>query len=103
MHVLTAVSPLTFVELWRGGSLISRGRGTVTDGWLGLFNIATVPAARGRGLAGAAIGRLARWAREFDATSAYLQVEASNSKAQGLYDRLGFRTHHRYTRYGLTA
>lgn len=103
MHVLTAVSRLAFVELWDGSSLISRGRGTVTDGRLGLFNIATATGARGRGLAGAAVGRLARWAGEFGATSAYLQVEASNSRALRLYARLGFQTHHQYTRYGLVA
>jgi len=103
MHVLTSVSPLAFVELWDGSSLISRGRGTVTDGRLGLFTIATATEARGRGLARAAIGRLARWAGELGATSSYLQVEASNSRALRLYDRLGFQTHHQYTRYGLAA
>lgn len=101
LHLLTGVAPLIFAERWDDGALVSRGRGTVTDGRLGLYSIATSASARGRGLAAAGVGRLARWSVEHGATSAFLQVESTNDTAIRLYRRLGFQTHHHYTRYVL--
>lgn len=100
-HVLTSVAQLTFAQLYdAGGALVTMARGSVTgDGWLGLFAVETVPAARRRGLAQAAVGAIARWAALRGATRAYLQVESSNKAAIGLYGKLGFTQHHRYTRY----
>ncbi len=98
IHVLTAVDRVTFAEVREGATLLGRARGTVTDGRLGLFAIETAAAARRKGVATAMIVRLAGWARDLGATSAYLQVEESNADARGLYARLGFRTHHRYVR-----
>jgi N-acetylglutamate synthase len=99
MHVLTAVPLIKFIEYAEEASLQAMGRGTVTDGYLGLFAIETVPAARRRGLAQEVIGALARWAAEAGARTAYLQVESTNAAAIALYEKLGFRTHHRYVRY----
>lgn len=98
VHVLTAVDQVTFAEIRDGGTLIGRARGTVTDGRLGLFAIETAPEARRRGIGVALIGRLALWARDLGATSAYLQVEDHNAAAIALYAKLGFATHHRYVR-----
>jgi GNAT superfamily N-acetyltransferase len=98
-HVLTAVPRLRFCEYAESGALLSMARGSVTRGWLGLFAIETVPSARRRGLAGQALGVLARWARSEGAEHAFLQVEQHNSAAVTLYAKLGFSTHHRYTRY----
>lgn len=103
LHVLTAVDQVVFARYADQGALIARGRGTVTDGWLGLFGIETIPAARRRGLAQAAVGRLARWGAQHGATRAFLQVESHNEAAIALYARLGFVNHHRYTRFALTA
>lgn len=100
-HVLTAVAQLTFAQLYDdSGALLAIARGSVTgDGWLGIFAVETVPAARRQGLAQAAVGAIARWAALGGATRAYLQVESSNEAAIALYDKLGFTQHHRYTRY----
>ncbi|MBB5871677.1 ribosomal protein S18 acetylase RimI-like enzyme [Allocatelliglobosispora scoriae] len=103
LHVLTAVDRLTFARYAEEGRLLARGRGTVTDGWLGLYGIETVPSARRRGLAQSVIGRLARWGAQQGAERAFLQVESSNETAIALYARLGFATHHRYTRLALAA
>ena len=78
-------------------------RGAVTDGYLGLFAVETVEAARRRGLAQQVMGALARWAGEVGARTAYLQVESTNTVAVALYAKLGFRTHHRYARYSCNA
>jgi ribosomal protein S18 acetylase RimI-like enzyme len=98
IHVLTAVSTLVFAE-YREDELLARARGSITDGWLGVYGVATQPAARRRGLAAAVTGSLARWAVQRSAENAFLQVEATNEAALALYATLGFRTHHVYKRY----
>ncbi len=102
MHLLTGVRPVSFAEFRRDGRLVCRARGSVTDGWLGLIGIETAVEARGRGLARAAIGRLARRAADHQATGAFLQVEDVNERARRLYEGLGFVTHHIYERYATT-
>jgi N-acetylglutamate synthase len=99
IHVLTAVPLLRFCEYAESGGLLAMARGAVTDGYLGLFAVETVEAARRRGLAAQVVGALARWAGEAGAGTAYLQVESTNTAAVALYAKLGFRTHHRYARY----
>jgi ribosomal protein S18 acetylase RimI-like enzyme len=98
-HVLTAVPHLAFVGYHESGVLLGMARGTVTRRWLGLTFIETAEQARRRGLARSAIGALARWAQELGATRAFLQVSDNNTAALALYDSLGFRAHHWYTRY----
>jgi ribosomal protein S18 acetylase RimI-like enzyme len=98
-HVLTAVPQLAFAGYEEGGVLLGMARGTVTSRWLGLTFIETVEQARRRGLARGAIGSLARWAQRLGATRAFLQVSDNNTAALALYDALGFRAHHWYTRY----
>jgi N-acetylglutamate synthase len=98
LRVLTGVEPVVFAELG-GEALRCMGRGTVTDGWLGIFAVETATEARRQGLARQAMGALARWAATHAATRAFLQVESTNEPAIGLYERIGFHTHHRYTRY----
>ena len=68
-----------------------------TDGdWLGFGGLWVDPAARRSGLAFAIIGAFLDWGAAQGATTAYLQVLADNTAALRLYDRLGFREHHRY-------
>jgi N-acetylglutamate synthase len=98
LRVLTGVEPVVFAELG-GAQLRCMARGTVTDGWLGVFTVETATDARRQGLAQQALGALARWAAANAATRAFLQVESTNEPAIRLYERIGFHTHHRYTRY----
>jgi ribosomal protein S18 acetylase RimI-like enzyme len=44
----------------------------------------------------AVIAALLDWGAEQGASTVYLQVLADNQAALGLYDRLGFTTHHAY-------
>lgn len=57
--------------------------------------VITHPAHRGRGLAGALVGRLAR-SLLAEGLTVGLNVSEHNLTARRLYDRLGFRTVHRY-------
>jgi len=98
-HVLTQVPTITFIGLEHKDELLAMARGTVTRKWLGIFHVETVPAARRQGLARAAVGNLARWADANGASRAYLQVQDDNTPAIALYESLGFKPHHTYTRY----
>ncbi len=65
-------------------------------GWVGFRSIEVAPEHRRRGLGLAVMAALVGWGAEQGATTAYLQVVADNEPALALYERLGFRTHHRY-------
>lgn len=85
-----------FVSVEEHGQLAAVTLGVVERGWLGIFNTTTRPRFRRRGLALAAIGDLAEWARGYGATRAYLQVFSTNTAALRLYSKLGFSTLYEY-------
>lgn len=62
----------------------------------GLFEIATDRAERGRGHGRRILLSALKWARLRGARQAWLQVEADNDAALGLYRSLGFREAYRY-------
>ncbi len=62
----------------------------------GLFEIATAPAHQGKGHGRRLIRSALKWARLRGARQAWLQVEASNEAARGLYEALGFTEVYRY-------
>lgn len=64
--------------------------------WIGFGGLWVEPSARRAGLGLAVVGALLDWGAAQGATTAYLQVLADNAPAIGLYERLGFREHHRY-------
>jgi N-acetylglutamate synthase len=64
--------------------------------WVGLGGLWVEPSARRTGLGLAVVGALLDWGAAQGATTAYLQVLADNLPAVALYERLGFREHHRY-------
>jgi ribosomal protein S18 acetylase RimI-like enzyme len=71
-------------------------RGVVVDGWLVVTAVTVGEAYRRRGLATAVMASLGAWAAERGGHSCTLQVVSTNAPALALYDRLGFREHHRY-------
>jgi predicted GNAT family acetyltransferase len=79
-----------------GAGPVAIGRCVVDGAWAGFSAVEAVPEQRRRGLATLVMAALAARAAEEGAGGAYLQVEADNSAARALYDRLGFTTSHTY-------
>ena len=81
------------------GAVVARGRVALTehaDVWAGVSDLWVHESRRRRRLGHAALASLLDWAAERGATTAFLQVTDDNRAALGLYDRLGFVTHHTY-------
>ena len=90
-----------FAVLYDGGRPVASGRGALSDGWFGLFQISTVPEARRRGFGGAIVGSLLARGREAGARHAYLQVEVKNDAARRLYRSFGFEAAYSYSYWWL--
>ncbi|GAB3225143.1 GNAT family N-acetyltransferase [Glycomyces halotolerans] len=73
-----------------GDEIAAVGRVVVDDGWAGVFGLATLPHARGRGAARSVMVAMAAWAAARGADGMYLQVERDNPPALRLYERAGF-------------
>lgn len=82
--------PGAYVTVRAGPDVIAVGRAVAEDGWAGIFGMATVPSARGRGAGTRVLAALAGWARRHGAEHMYLQVEFDNTAALRLYERAGF-------------
>ena len=92
-------SPVPYTGLvWRdgAGTVQACGQFAREAGLVGLYDIFTAPAARGRGLARALCARLLVLARDEGARTAYLQVDAANAPARKVYARLGFQDAYTY-------
>ncbi|HYB18881.1 MAG TPA: GNAT family N-acetyltransferase [Streptosporangiaceae bacterium] len=66
------------------------GRAVADGGWTGVFNMATTPMARRRGVARLVLTSIAQWAVARQAPRLYLQVERQNLPARRLYQASGF-------------
>jgi GNAT superfamily N-acetyltransferase len=91
-QLLSRSAGACYATVQSGGQSLAAGVGCIGQGWLSLHGMRTVPAAQGRGLAGALIGTLADWAQAQGVGHAFLQVEADNAPALALYRRFGFQT-----------
>ncbi|WP_163548537.1 GNAT family N-acetyltransferase [Candidatus Frankia nodulisporulans] len=89
--------PTVYVTAAVDGVPIAVGRGVADGRWLGIYSMATLPAARGQGAARQVVATLASWAAQRGATHAYLQVEEVSTVARRLYAELGFRPVYRYS------
>ncbi|MDT0303647.1 GNAT family N-acetyltransferase [Streptomonospora wellingtoniae] len=74
----------------RDPSGAARGCAVLNGRWAGVYAMATRPADRGRGLAGAVLESLLEWAGAEGAEHAYLLVEQDNPVALRVYERAGF-------------
>jgi len=82
--------PHSYFTVFAGGEPVGIGRTVADGGWTGVFNMATTPGARRRGVARLVLSAIARWADAHDAPRLYLQVEQSNDAARRLYEATGF-------------
>ncbi|WP_231331669.1 GNAT family N-acetyltransferase [Actinomadura graeca] len=81
--------PSAYASATLGDDVVAVGRAVADTGWVGLFGMATLPEARGKGAARDLITAFAGWAAS-RADRMYLQVERANPPALRLYERAGF-------------
>ena len=95
--IVAAIVPRRrLLAIEEGGELVACGLGVVLPPFVGLFDIATRPDRRRRGLGRRVVGDLLDWGREHGATVGCLQVVPENAPAVALYASLGFREAYRY-------
>lgn len=82
--------PSTYASAYVGDGIVAVGRAVVDTGWVGVFGMATLPEARGKGAAREVLSGLAGWARGHAVEGLYLQVEQENRPATRLYEQMGF-------------
>lgn len=82
--------PCAYASAMVGDDLLAVGRAVADSGWAGVFGMATLPEARGKGAARTVLAALAGWAGAHEADRMYLQVERDNIPALRLYERTGF-------------
>lgn len=91
------ITPATaYASVMHNGEVIAVGSAAVEVGWIGYFNIATLPKNRRMGAAQALMRALGEWGKRMGASKGYLQVMTNNEAALRLYARLGFETLYHY-------
>jgi GNAT superfamily N-acetyltransferase len=78
------------------GEVVACGQSTQEAKLVGLYDVFTHERMRGQGLAGLLCERMLSLNANNGATTAYLQVEATNTAAQQVYARLGFMQGYNY-------
>ena len=89
-------APARFARLTLEGRTAALGACAVDGQAVGIFGMRTDPDFRRRGLARRVLDALLEQAAGLGARTAYLQVEAANALAIGLYAARGFSTAYRY-------
>ena len=89
-----------FASLEVDGGVVGVARLAFAQGWAGVFALHVAPEHRRTGVAVQLMGALADSSRARGIRSMYLQVLHASSPARGLYQRLGFSTHHEYCYLG---
>jgi len=92
LRILRRGSHSLFASARVQGQTVAVGSACLSHGWCGIHGMRTLPAWRGRGLAGALLATLCEAARERGLEQGFLQVEAANTAAQSLYAGCGFRS-----------
>lgn len=89
-----------FASLEVDGGTAGVARVAFARGWAGVFALHVIPRQRRDGVALQLMGAVAAASRARGIRSMYLQVLQASSPARGLYERLGFSTHHEYRYLG---
>ena len=83
-------APTIYALVQDGNRTVGVGRCVVERRWAGLFNVATIPEARRRGVARSILVAVATWAAGQGAERMYLQVTVQNQAGLSLYAGAGF-------------
>ncbi|NIJ13990.1 ribosomal protein S18 acetylase RimI-like enzyme [Saccharomonospora amisosensis] len=95
-HVLTSGDRVGFGVAEHQAGTVAAVRGAVVGDLLHVARLAVRQRLRRRGIAGGLMRRVSAWGSEHGTTRCVLQVAVGNNGALALYQRLGFREHHRY-------
>lgn len=95
-RLLYAPVPYSAFELDADGETVACGQFALEGELVGLYDVFTTEAARGRGFATLLCRHLLNEARQRGARHAYLQVESDNEAARAVYRRLGFADGYAY-------
>lgn len=95
-RLLHSPVPFSAFELRSHGEVLACGQYAIEADMVGLYDVFTAPAARGRGWARQLCQHMLAHAREHGARHAYLQVEGDNHPARAVYHRLGFADGYAY-------
>jgi len=96
VQLLSRSRHVVYACVSEGGQALAAGTGSISQGWLSIHGMRTLPSAKGRGLASRILAGLAAHAAEQGVRRVFLQVEDDNVVAQGLYRKAGFATAWRY-------
>ena len=92
LAILQRARNSVFAAIEADGRLVAVGSACFAEDWCGVHGMRTLPAWRGRGLAGRILAAFGAEAQRRGLARAFLQVEAANAPAQALYRRAGFAT-----------
>ena len=97
-EMLSSDLPQWFVIASQGSAVLASGMAIGDGDLVGIFAMRTDPTQQGRGAGSAVMGELLAEGARRGASTAWLQVEATNERAAGWYRRLGFerQTGYRY-------
>ena len=96
VKLLSRSAHAVYAHISRDGQALAAGVGVISQGWLSIHGMRTRPEAQGQGLASKILAGLAAHAAAKGLARVFLQVEASNTAALGLYRKAGFSTAWRY-------
>jgi len=95
--ILTDILPHhCFVSLQADDQIIACGLGVLQSDHIGLFDIVTDEAFRGRGYGGQIVETILAWGKQNKARHTYLQVMLNNPSALHLYSKIGFEEKYQY-------
>jgi ribosomal protein S18 acetylase RimI-like enzyme len=95
-RLVNAPVPFSGRLLKRAGEVLACGQFAIEGRFVGIYDVFTAPAVRGRGFARLLCSQLLADAASRGATTAYLQVEGDNAPARAVYQRLGFADGYAY-------
>jgi ribosomal protein S18 acetylase RimI-like enzyme len=95
--ILDTIAFPTAYATWKcDGEALAFGLGVYDNGRIGLFDIATIPAARRQGGANRVVTSLLSWGKSLGGHTAWLSIIADNAPAIALYEKLCFRPSYTY-------